>query len=326
MPIVNSSYQTSRSWFKNAHINTITPALLRKVEGVNYQREVLELDDGDFLDLDWFLPSPSSDQLLIACHGLEGGADRPYIRGVCKLFGANGWHALAINQRTCGGKMNRLPRAYNMGVTDDLHRCILLGVQKGYRKIALVGYSMGGNQILKYLGEYGAKIPKQVVAGVAFSVPCHIPSANIRIGKWYNWLYVKRFMTSLNQKMKLKYEAWPDIVNSPYPLPKNLLQFDERFTGPIHGYSGAEDYYKKCSSRQFIPNIDRPCLLVNAQDDTFLSTACYPIEEANNMPNFFLEMPKYGGHVGFAGTLKDGEYWSDQRAFEFVDQYVAKHQ
>lgn len=321
MPILPSTYRPSRSWLKLAHVNTIVPALFRKVSNLEYEREVLEIDDGDFLDLDWVRKQPDQRKpLLIALHGLEGDTTRPYIKGLCRHFSNQGWDALALNQRTCGGRMNRLPRAYHMGVTDDLNRVVEYAIQCGYDKIGLVGFSMGGNHVMKYLGEYAGQLPPAVIGGVAFSVPCHIASSSAEIDQWYNKLYVRRFLKGLMSKIEAKNLQWPDRFDVSGPAPKTFYEFDDRYTGPLHGFSGADDYYEKCSSRQFIPNIKRPCLLVNAQDDTFLSEQCYPREEASKMPHFFLEMPKYGGHVGFGGA-QDGSYWSEQRALEFLNAY-----
>lgn len=321
MPLIESNYRPNRIWWRSRHINTITPALLRSVKGVVYQREVLELEDGDFLDLDWLKSDQPSKKLVFVCHGLEGAADRPYVKGACKYFHARGWDALALNHRTCGGRMNRLPRAYHMGVTDDLQSAILHAVKQGYEKITMVGYSMGGNQILKYLGEYGDDIPYEVKSGVVFSVPCHLRSANVEIDKLHNRAYLLRFLQTLVQKLGEKRKSWPDIIAPALPIPRNFREFDDRYTAPLHGFANALDYWDKSSALQFIPHINRPCLLVNAQDDTFLSKECFPYDMAEEMDNFFLETPRYGGHVGFSGPIGEDAYWPDQRAYEFATAF-----
>ncbi|MEL6142689.1 MAG: alpha/beta fold hydrolase [Bacteroidota bacterium] len=321
MPLIKSSYQPTPFWLRNAHLNTINPAVFRTVKGVTYEREVLEIEDGDFLDLDWWRPTTIANDrspLVIALHGLEGSTDRPYVTGICRYFGRQGWHCLGLNQRTCGGRMNRLPRAYHMGTTDDVARVVKYAISLGYQRIALVGFSMGGNHVLKYIGEEGPQVPNEVIGGVAFSVPCHIASANVEIDKWHNRLYLKRFLRGLNEKMRLKAERFPNLFDVTSPMPKNFQEFDDRFTGPMHGFTGAMDYWTKCSSRQFIPTIQRPTLLVNALDDTFLSEQCYPRDEASNMDQFYLETPRFGGHVGFGAQWR-GDYWSEQRAFAFLD-------
>lgn len=315
MPIINSTYQPTRRWLRNAHVSSITPAILRTVKGVDYNREVLELDDGDFLDLDWFCPDGDNGKLVLVLHGLEGAADRPYVRGICRYFGERGWHALALNQRTCGGRMNRLLRGYHMGATDDVARVINYAISKGYQQVGIVGFSMGGNHVMKYLGETGTATPSEVIGGVAISVPCHIVSANVELVKLKNRLYLSRFLLGLNDKMRQKARKFPDQVDVSGRMPRNFAEFDERFTAPLHGFDGAIDYWTKCSSRQFIPGIVKPTLLINSLNDTFLSDQCFPREEATEMDHFFLEMPKYGGHCGYGSGR---EYWSEKRAFEFL--------
>lgn len=323
LPLIESQYRPTRPWYRNAHLNTIAPALLRRVNQIAYRREVLELDDGDFLDLDWLDPPRPTNRLVIVLHGLEGSADRPYVRGMCRRFNLAGYAALGLNQRTCGGRPNRLLRAYHLGVTDDLHRVVRHANDQGYDRIALVGFSMGGNQLLKYFGEFGSYLPAAVRVGVAFSVPCHLVSANVEIDKPRNRLYLNRFLRSLNQKIEDKRRQWPDHFGPCDPIPRNFYEFDDRYTGPLHGFTGAHDYWTRSSARQFIGKIKRPCLLVNALDDTFLSTQCYPRDEARSMPNFYLETPRFGGHVGFAGpSLRRGSYWSEERALAFVEQHL----
>lgn len=317
MPIISSTYQPTRRWLRNAHVSSISPAILRTVKGVDYRRETIELNDGDFLDLDWFCPSENQPKkLVLVLHGLEGAADRPYVKGVCRYFGERGWDALALNQRTCGGRMNRLLRGYHMGSTDDAAAAIRHAIGKGYTQIGLVGFSMGGNHVMKYLGEMNDQTPKEVIGGVAISVPCHIVSANVELIKLKNRLYLSRFLMGLNEKMRQKALQFPGEVDVTGPLPKNFAEFDERFTAPLHGFAGAVDYWTKCSSRQFIPGIQRPTLLINSLNDTFLSEECFPREEAEEMDHFFLEMPQYGGHCGY-GSGRD--YWSEVRSFEFLE-------
>lgn len=317
MPLLESSYRPRRAYLRSAHLSTITPALLRSVPQVSFTREVLEIDDGDFLDLDWYRVGQRGQRLVIVLHGLEGAADRPYVKGTCKHFAAEGWDTLALNQRTCGGRMNRLLRAYHMGTTDDLARVVQHVIKQGYTEIGLVGFSMGGNHVVKYLGENGDQVPEAVIGGVAYSVPCHIESANVEIDKWHNRLYLKRFLIGLNEKIKQKAARFPGEVDASGPMPKSFQEFDDRYTGPLHGFTGALDYWTKCSSKQFIPTITKPCLMVNAQNDTFLSAACYPREEAAASANFYLEIPAYGGHVGF-GSGMGQVYWSEKRALNFL--------
>lgn len=185
MPLIRTSTYRARGIFRNAHINTIYPAIFRKVEGVRYERERISTRDGDFLDLDW---SPvGSRKLALVLHGLEGSADRPYMRGMARHFNEKGWDALCLNFRGCSGEPNRKLRSYHIGETNDL-RWVLAHCldNRKYDTIVLVGFSLGGNVLLKYLGEQPEEVPPEVRAGVAFSVPCHVKSANRQIDRWHN--------------------------------------------------------------------------------------------------------------------------------------------
>lgn len=320
MPLIqSSSYKPSRI-FRAGHINTIYSALFRKIPSFKYKRQRIDTPDGDFLDLDW--AKKGSDRLLIAIHGLEGSADRPYIQGLIQYFNKNNWDGMGLNLRSCSGELNRKLHSYNMGSSDDLAFVVDYIVKHfDYKEIALVGFSMGGNIVLKYLGE-GNIIPQKVKAAVAFSVPCHIPTATIEIEHWQNWQYVRRFMQTLNEKTANKAKVFPNDLDVSKPMPRNFTEFDGRFTAPVHGYSSAEDYWTKCSSLQFLDTIFIPTLLVNAKDDSFLSDKCFPYEIAKKSAHFHLETPQWGGHVGFTGSnYEKGVYWSERRAFEFISDF-----
>lgn len=319
MPLLHSNYRAK--WpFTHAHINTIYPGVLRKVGAIPYQRTTIDTPDGDFLDLDWW--KNGHNRLIIALHGLEGSADRPYIRGLFHHFQAAGWDALGMNFRSCSGRTNRRLRTYNMGETHDLSLIVGHAISQGYEQIVLVGFSLGGNVTLKYVGENGKNLPKAVKAAIAFSVPCHLATAKDAIAHPTNWIYVKRFLGTLNKKMKAKINDYPDQLQLPERLPRTFKEFDGQFTAPIHGYSNEEDYYNSCASVDFMANINCPTLLVNAQDDTFLSPECFPRELAEQHPFFHLEVPKHGGHCGFHSPDKDGSYWSERRALAFAEEHT----
>lgn len=320
MPIISSSNYKPYFPFRNAHLNTIFPALLRNVKGINYQRERIETPDNDFLDLDW--SQKGYDKLVIVLHGLEGNADRPYVRGMIKLFNQQGWDGLGMNFRGCSGEMNRQLASYHMGKTEDLEcvvQHILNKFESLYREIALIGFSMGGNVILKYLGEQGVKMNPIIKKAVVYSVPCHIESANTEIHKKQNALYLKRFMNKLNEKTAIKAKLFPETIQFDQKnKPKDFYLFDKLYTAPINGFKSNVDYWQRASSFQFLKNISIPTLMINAADDTFLSEACYPKELAEKHPFLFLEIPKYGGHVGFVTFGKNGVFWSEKRALEFI--------
>ena len=185
--------------------------MFRKVKGVNQQRERLELEDGDFLDLDWsHSPNNNSNKVLIVLHGLEGNAQRPYITGLAKLFNKNGWDVAALNFRGCSGEMNRLYRSYNAGASEDLKEVISAILSKNkYTQIALNGFSLGGNVVLKYLGE-GNDIPKEIVAAVAISTPIDLAGSCEKLAESKNSLYSKRFVKKLKEQLYLRERKFPD--------------------------------------------------------------------------------------------------------------------
>lgn len=326
MPLLPNSTYKAVSIFKNGHLNTVYAAVFRRIGAIAYQRERLLTPDRDFLDLDWALVGRKSGRLLIALHGLEGSAQRPYIRGIARYFNQNGWDVLALNFRGCSGALNLQLRSYHMGETSDLDFVIKTVLEKDqYQHIGLVGFSLGGNVVLKYMGERGAGIAPAIKAAVAFSVPCEMASANEVFNKWYNHLYLKRFMRSLNVKLQKKALLFPDKLDASKPLPRNFDEFDERYTAPAHGFQSAQEYWQKASSLPFLSGIQVPTLLVNPADDSFLSKSCYPIQEAERSEAFYLEIPKWGGHCGFVTFDKNDVYWTERRALDFIIKALQRY-
>lgn len=321
MPSVSQVSYRPPLLFRNPHINTVYPALFRQPPSLPYERISIDTPDDDFLDLDFVRGGHA--RIVVALHGLEGSSERHYIHGMLQQFLRREWDVVGMNFRSCSGRMNRQLRTYNMGASPDLKLVIAHLVDLGYEEIVLVGFSLGGNVTLKYLGEEGPNLPETVKAAVAISVPCHIASANLEIAKWQNRLYLRRFLQTLNEKMIEKAASFPDEVQLPPKPFTTFHDFDDHFTGPLHGYRDGADYYERCSSLQFLPNIHCPTLLLNALDDTFLSEQCYPHTLAERHPYLYLETPRYGGHVGFFQWPSKGAYYSEQRAVAFVQEQLA---
>ncbi|MDH7447364.1 YheT family hydrolase [Aquimarina sp. 2201CG14-23] len=318
MPITESNYNPPY-FFRNGHLSTIYPNLIRKVTGVDQTRERVELDDGDFIDIDWSYTSKlkSGQRVAILIHGLEGNAQRQYIMGLAKNLNLNNWDVAAINLRNCSGEVNRLYRSYNAGVSDDLSSIVDYIITKDYGSISICGFSLGGNITLKYLGE--RKTPLQVKSAVAVSVPCDLYDSLCAINKPSNFIYQQRFIRSLKQKLLERQHAFPDKISiSDIKACKSLIDIDDLYTSKAHGYIDALDYYKKCSSKQFLKEIKTPTLIINAKNDSFLGDACYPIEEAKENSNLFLETPDFGGHVGF--YLFGDTYYNEQKTVAFLQK------
>ncbi len=319
MPLVErSTYRIPSILFNNGHVQSIYPALFRKVT-INYQREQFETADNDFLDLDY--SKVGARKIVVICHGLEGSADDHYIKATARAVNERGWDALAMNFRACGGEVNRLARTYHAGDTHDLHEVLQWQMNEGYEAIALVGYSLGGNVILKYLGEQGKAIDPRIKGAVAYSVPCDLGATAMHLTKWHNKIYMKRFALRLRRKLQQKQHLLPnDFDMGKLKRIKSFKEFDDLYTARFHHFEGAEDYWEKASSKPYLANIAIPTLLVNAADDPFLTTASYPIEEAKQSEMFWLEIPPSGGHVGFVTFSR--EYWSETRTCEFLDPLV----
>jgi predicted alpha/beta-fold hydrolase len=321
MPRIASSYKAPLL-FLSRHLETIYPVVFRNVSDVYYNRERLELSDGDFLDLDWI--KKESKKLLILSHGLEGETQSKYLKGMARAAANAGYDVLAWNYRGCSGQINRNFRFYHSGESDDLDLVIHHVLSKNtYQSIGLVGFSVGGNITLKYLGEKKASLSSFIKAAVTFSAPCDLKAGALHMAGWKSKFYMNRFLESLHKKVVAKTAQYPELINdSGFNKIKNFIEFDERYTAPIHGFKNAFDYYQKCSSVHYIPDIKIPTLLVSALNDPFLAKKCFPFEQAKNNPDFFLETPEHGGHCGFYENNKNGNYWSDNRALEFLGKFL----
>lgn len=320
MPLIEpSSYKKPPFYLFNPHLETIVPSAFRKVKLPSYERERIYTPDNDFLDLDWL--RKGAKQLVVISHGLEGSSDRPYVKGMARVFREAGWDVLAWNCRTCSGEINKAPRMYHHAVSDDLDVVVKHAFQtKAYQKVALVGFSMGGSITLKYLGEYSNQLPAAISRAAVFSVPCDLGGSARELSKKGNNFYRKRFLRKLANKLKAKSAQMPELVNCEgVEKIQHFSEFDNRFTAPIHGFKDAEDFYRQASANTHLPDIRIPTLIVNAKNDPMLSAGCYPEGLAKELPHIYLEMPDYGGHVGFtlAGQPVN---WAEQRALRFITE------
>lgn len=330
MPVIQSNYRV-RGLHRSGFYQTIASSLFRKIETEHYTRQQLELDDGDFLELDWSYAqgaAQESDQaegatqkaLVIVSHGLEGNSRRPYTSGIAHAANRKGMDCLAWNFRSCGGQMNRLLNFYHSGSSDDLQRVVEHAASIGYQEIYLVGFSMGGNITLLHAGREAQQLHPAVKGTVAFSTPIDLAACVAELSKAKNKLFMKRFLRDLRVKLADKAERFPQHVDlQGYEKITDFQQYDQRYTAPIHGFLDAEDYWRKSSSMFYLDKIKIPTLLVNALDDSFLADSCFPYEQAAHQDNFYFEATGYGGHVGFISKNKDGSYFSDNRAMQFIE-------
>ncbi|MBK1835455.1 YheT family hydrolase [Roseibacillus ishigakijimensis] len=319
MPLLAASTYRSPWWLPGGHGQTIGPALWRGGPVLTPEAETLELADGDFLNLQW--RRRGNERLVIFCHGLESHARASYIREVGGVLAEAGWDVLAWSYRGCGEELNRLPQFYHSGATPDLAAVVAHALATHpARQIDLVGFSLGGNLVLKYLGEQGGQVHPRLHRAVTFSVPCDLACSAEALDTAFNReVYMGRFIKTLREKIQRKHELFPEdsrLLPAGVEKIRTFRQFDDRYTAPLHGFRDAADYWARSSSRPFLKDIRLPALLVNALNDPFLGPRCYPRQEAEESRFFHLEIPSAGGHVGFQSP--GGKSWMGTRVKRFL--------
>ena len=315
MPVISSKFSPPPC-LRNGHVQTILGAVWPLRINLDYTTERLELPDTDFLDLDWV--RRGNEKVVIISHGLEGSSRNTEIQALAQALSLAGWDVLAWNFRGCRGEPNRLLRFYHSGETGDLS-IVISHAAKNYSSLALVGFSLGGNLTLKYLGEAS---PHPAICGaVAVSAPIDLASSAMALDKNLgNRIYLHRFMKSLKAKVRSKAIRFPkDIDVSSLSKVRGFAKFDDRYTARIHGFQNAEDYWSQSSARQYLPNIRTPSLLINAKNDPFLSQESFPYPEAEKNPHHFLETPESGGHLGF---IDRQGLWLTRRIPEFLSKFA----
>ena len=320
MLIQTSTFPGPPSLQYNGHLQTLVPGIWRKVPGIGYARERIDTPDGDFLDLDWIVKGHK--RLVVLTHGLEGDTNRQYMRGMAKMFAQNDWDVLAWHCRSCSGEMNRAFRLYHHGDIEDIGTVVQHALATGrYDTLALVGFSMGGNITMKYLGVQGENAPAQIRAAVAFSSPCDLEAGAEVLDRWDNTIYRLRFLRALSKKIREKDAQYPGLIDlSKLKLVRRWRDFDEWFSAPLCGYRDAADFYRNASAKYFIAGIRRPTLLVSAGNDPILTPTCFPADTARNHPFFHLEIPTSGGHCGFMAQDYQEFAWSEHRALAFCTE------
>ena len=305
-------------WLSSPHLQTVWPTLFRPTPEIPIERERLELEDGDFIDLDW-TTRPGGPRLLVL-HGLEGCSRSHYIRGISAVLHGMGWRVIAMHYRGCSGEPNRLSRAYHSGETGDLRQVVReLRRREAHTPLCVAGYSLGGNIVLKWLGERGAEA--EVDAAVAVSVPFLLDVAADRLtrglSRFYQW-YLLRLM---RRKLQEKFDRWqrPPIDLAERHSWNTMSAFDDAVTAPLHGFRDARDYYLRSSARRYLGGIATPTLILHARDDPLMTEAVIPDAEELTEPTT-LELSERGGHVGFIGGSSpiDADYWLERRIPEFL--------
>jgi uncharacterized protein len=306
---------------RNRHAQTVWGPFTRR-DDVPSRRERVVTPDGDFVDLDWLAaPSASGAPLLLVLHGLEGSFRSHYVRGLLALARRERWGAVALNFRSCSGEPNRLPRFYHSGDTDDLDLVVrLLAEREPHVRIGAVGISLGGNVLLKWLGERGEGAPKQLEAAAAISTPYDLERCARALDRGFAKVtYTASFMRSFKLKLRLKARRFPGFVDVPSALrARTFAAYDRAVTAPLHGFADERDYWRRASCRPYLARVCRPTLLISAIDDPFVPPDALP-EPAELSPSVTAEFTARGGHVGFwEGPPWRPRPWAEHRAMSFL--------
>ena len=308
----------------NGHAQTLYSALCRKQVAPQITKERFELDDGDFVDSFWHKRDDidSSRGIVVLFHGLEGSFDSPYIQGMMRRLGEDGYSSVLMHFRGCSSEANRLHYSYHSGKTDDAKAWIEELISR-YPKsdIHTIGYSLGGNMMLKLLGEYGETSP--IKSAISISAPLRLDICADRIDRGFSKIYQKHLMRSLKKNLISKYQMHDmkshigidvDSVKSI----KTFWEFDDIYTAKVNGFSSAQEYYAISSARGYLKDITTPTLIIQALDDPFMTPEILPTKEELS-PSIELEVYPHGGHVGFvSGTIVNPTYWLEGRISSFL--------
>lgn len=309
-------------WLQNPHLQTLWSTLCRRpIKNLRIIRERFELPDGDFIDLDWV--GKGKGPIVIILHGLEGSIDSAYAKGMLNAIQCQGWRGVFMHFRCCSGEPNRLSRMYHSGETGDIETVVnALSQREPETPMAAIGFSLGANVLLKWLGETSRK--NRLKAAVAISAPFDLSKSVNRVNQGFSRIYQWYLLKSLHKKIQFKFKT----QTAPIPIPplselRTLRDFDEHVTAPLHGFSNAEAYYTASSSRQYLSSIAVPTLLLQSKDDPFMTEDLLPTsKELSSQVEF--ELMEKGGHVGFiSGPLPwRAQYWLDKRVPQYLKKYL----
>lgn len=315
-------------WVPGPHLQTLWGKLFRRTPALPARRVRWETPDGDFLDL-WRVGSSDDAPRILLLHGLEGGVRSHYARGILGEALRRGWGADLLVFRSCGGEINLKPRFYHSGETADLTFALdKLTGEFPRSTFFLAGVSLGGNVLLKFLGERGENMPPQVLAAAAVSVPYDLARSSRHIDRGFSRVYQAHFLRSLHRKARLKHASFPDsLPASALIRERTLYAFDDTVTAPLHGFADADDYYTRSSSISWLAGIRLPTLLLSAVDDPFLPGDVLEDvrERARHNPALHVEFVEHGGHVGFVGGRIPWRpvYYAEQRMADYFAARLA---
>ena len=318
-PGVNCASYNVPVWLPGGHAQTIYPLLIKPVL-FPYRRERWETPDGDFIDLDW-IDAADAAPLVVMFHGLEGSSVSHYATSLMAALKARGWAGVVSHFRGCSGEPNRLARAYHSGDSAEID-WILRRMRRQFpeRIIYVVGISLGGNALLKWLGERESTTVDVVNAAASVCAPLDLTICGHHLARGFNQIYTKHFLKTLKKNAVEKLARFPGIIDGQRMLrARNLYEFDDAVTAPLHGFRDADDYWFRASAKPFLRGIRLPTLLLNAQNDPFLPAYALP-GETEVSATVTREFLSEGGHVGFVSGRLPGQLgWLPQRLLHFFD-------
>lgn len=300
MPLIPQSSYKVPTFLRNGHMMTIYANIKRKESHQFHSRIRHKTKDHDFFDVDILCHAKSNKAVCIQ-HGLEGSSRDAYISSLAKELFAAGFDVYCMNFRSCSGVPNLKKSSYHSCFTQDLDELIqkVILPKKKYESIYLSGFSLGGNLTLHYLGAQQYQVPKQVKGAVVFSVPVSLGGCAKRMAEFDNRIYMLRFMNSFEKKINEKRKSFSDLKKLDRKNIQTFVEYDREYTAPLSGFKSEAHYYNFCSSIYVLHSIQVPTLIVNAKDDPFLSSDCFPYGQCKDSANVFLETPDHGGHCGF---------------------------
>jgi hypothetical protein len=315
------SYRAA-SWLPNAHLQTIYAALFAPRPRLPLRRTRWQTPDHDFIDLDWLATSATEGPLVVLFHGLEGSSRSHYARSLMHALAQRKWNGVIVHFRGCSGEPNRLARAYHSGDAAEIQWILnRLRLQHGRGPMLAIGISLGGNALLKWLGEYAPASMETVSAACAVSAPLDLVAAGNALDRGFNRaVYTRNFLRTLKRKSIAKLAKFPQMFDREAARHANTLRaFDDAVTAPIHGFRDAEDYWTRSSSKPWLAHIRVPTLVLNALDDPFLPAWALPQQDQVSAA-VHLEFPPQGGHVGFvSGAFPGSIEWMPRRILDFFD-------
>ena len=316
-------------WLPGGHAQTIYASLAAPRPRVEYRRERWETPDGDFIDVDWVdersavghrgSASSASKQapLVVLFHGLEGSSRSHYALAMMAAVRDAGWRGAVVHFRGCSGELNRLPRAYHSGDSAEVD-WVLRRLRPRNPRLFAVGVSLGGNALLKWLGETGASARDVIDRAAAISAPVDLMAAGNALDRGFNLLYVRHFLLTMKRRSLAKLVRYPGLFDAARVRAAGTLrEFDDAVTAPLHGFRNTDDYWTRASSKPWLRRIETPVLMVNARNDPFLPGSALPAPHDTGS-SVLLEQPATGGHVGFvSGHFPGNLAWLPARVLEF---------